>query len=193
MQRRRRLFLLIPLLASACVGLRHHQSETCSPPPPSAGDIPALDLAGDFELTFVATLGEHRGSRESGVLILKPRDSVRLHPVRLDGSPDPSRIEPYWGSARIRLDRVGAYVEGTVTSEKADAPGVLVTAVPSRRTISLSLGSARNQPAVLVLDGRYVAAPITEVTPGGFRGTWDATIGTIDYHAAGYYCAVRRH
>jgi hypothetical protein len=107
----------------------------------------------------------------------------------------PTGREPYWGSAKIDLDRVGAYTEGSVASEDSVAPGVVVSRSESpgkRPTLGISLGSNRNRRGTYILDGAFIDARIVEVTPGGFRGPWEASVGPTTYRAAGFFCAERQ-
>jgi hypothetical protein len=57
----------------------------------------------------------------------------------------------------------------------------------------LLFGASGNNLRLVTLDGANLATRIDEVSTTGFRGTCDATIGTTDYHAAGFFCAVRRN
>ena len=180
---------------SACAGWPRARRIECQPPEHTAPSPFARDLVGTYQLTFVATEGERKGHAVTGSLTLHQRDSLDAVVPRIDGTPNPYTREPVWGAATLNLDEVGAYTEGTISSHDPSAPGIAVheSLRPNGvRALALSIGSGRNQRGRLILDGAFIDAPIVDVTPNGFRGRWDASIGTMSYHAAGFFCAELR-
>ena len=147
-----------------------------------------------YRLAFVATQGPEREHSVAGSLILHRRDSTHAR-RRFDGTRIPLWSEPYWGAAVIAFERVGAEVNGSTEADDPDVPGVSVYQRQYRDgswEAGLLFGTSENNLRIVTLDGADLATRIDEVSSKGFRGTWDATIGTTDYHAAGLFCAVRQ-
>ena len=181
----------------ACRTVPSSHSTSCQPSQesqPKAEPFELSHLEGQYLLTFVSTSADRGRRSVTGRLTLFARDSLRLRPRRFDGTPNPNRIEPFWGAASIELGKVGAYVEGPTDAVDPAAPGVVVYAMQMRDSsweTGLSFGANRNRPDLIILDGAYLEAPVLEVTSTGFRGIWSASIGPTTYKAAGFFCAVR--
>lgn len=156
----------------------------------------AAGLGGQYTLVFVATAGERRGRVERGRMVLIPRDSAGAIIYTLRREPHPNAREPYFGSAEIALDSLGAYTHGTLESTDPGQPGIAIWEYHWDRaedptSIQLIVGSGATRRDVMTFDGPYVDIQIRELTPGGFRGIWEASLGHTTYRAAGYFCAAR--
>ena len=194
----RQVYLVIILTSAAgCRFVPHSAAVPCQAAPIRQRIADSLDLstlAGVYRLAFVATKGPERERSVTGSLILHRRESTEAR-RRFDGTLIPLRSEPYWGSAVIALERVGAEVGGSTEADDSNVPGVSVYQTQYRDgswEAGLLFGTSGNNLRLITLDGPNLATRIDEVTTKGFRGTWDATIGTIDYHATGFFCAVRQ-
>lgn len=159
-------------------------------------DATAAGLAGRYNLVFVATEGERRGRVERGRMVILPRDSAGAIIYTRRGEPHPNLREPYFGSAEINLDSLGAYTNGTLASLDPKRPGIAVQEWRWDRgeeptSITLVVGSKATRRDVMTLDGPHVDIQVRELTPGGFRGGWVASLGHTSYRAAGYFCAAR--
>ena len=190
-------FLIILCFAGGCRLVHHSAPVSCQAAPTRQGVADSLDLStleGVYRLAFVATQGPEREHVATGSLILHRRDSTQGR-RRFDGTLIPLWSEPYWGSAVIAFERVGAEVGGSTEADDSNVPGVSVYQRQYRDgswEAGLLLGTSGNNLRIITLDGANLATRIDEVSAKGFRGTWDATIGTTDYHAAGFFCAVRQ-
>ena len=88
---------------------------------------------------------------------------------------------------RNDVDEVGLMTAGTpLESRDANRPGVVASLDSLRGGLEFMLGY---QP---MLDGGYNALTVTSTRDDLFAGRWESSIGTVDYHAAGYFCAQRR-
>lgn len=129
-------------------------------------------------------------------MALLPRDSAGAIIYKLDGDPYPDLREPYFGSAEIDLDSLGAYTNGTLASLDPKRPGIAVQEWHWERgeeptSITLIVGSEATRRDVMTFDGPHVDIQVRELTPVGFRGGWVASLGHTSYRAAGYFCAAR--
>ena len=189
------------LLAAAAVTCapfaRYAAPADCSPTRATLPrDATAAGLAGRYDLVFVATDGERRGRVERGRMVLLPRDSADAIIYTRRGEPDPHMREPYFGSAEINLDSLGAYTHGTLASLDPKRPGIVVhewhfDRAEEPTSITLTVGSESTRRDIARFDGNHVDIRVRELGPGGFRGVWEATAGHTTYHAAGYFCAAR--
>ena len=191
-----RITALLPaLLIEAILGCARAPSNRLVPcaRPTAKSFVDLPNLAGTYEIEFIATDGEHRGKRVHGKLELWARDSVGSIPHRLDGRSNSKVREPYFGYMTADLASLGGFTEGLVTSRDVNAPGVTVWSWTDRAEgqVELRLGSNRNRRDRFILDGAYVGADLLEATPMRFAGRWDATIGHSVPHASGYFCAHR--
>jgi hypothetical protein len=159
-------------------------------------DATAAGLGGHYNLVVVATEGERRGRVERGRMVLLPRDSASAIVYTLNREPHPNAREPYFGTAEVALDSLGAYTRGTLSSTDPTQPGIAIWEYHWDRaeeptSIQLIVGSGATRRDVITFDGPYVDIQVRELTPGGFRGTWEASLGHTTYRAAGYFCAAR--
>lgn len=189
------------LLAAAAVTCapfsRHAPPADCSPTRATLPrDATAAGLAGRYNLVFVATEGERRGRVERGQLVLLTRDSADAIIYTLRREPHPNVRESYYGSADIALDSLGAYTHGTLASLDPKRPGITVREwhwdrAEEPTSIELIAGSEATRRDIMTFDGPHVGIQVRELTPGGFRGVWEASVGHTSYRAAGYFCAAR--
>lgn len=190
--------VLLAAAAVACVPfLRHAAPADCKPTRATLPrDATAAGLAGRYNLVFVATEGERRGRVARGRMVLLPRDSADAIIYTRRGEPHPNVREPYFGSAEIALDSLGAYTNGTLASLDPKRPGIAVQEWHWERgeeptSINLIVGSKATRRDIVTLDGNHVDIGVRELTPGGFRGGWVASVGHTSYRSAGYFCAAR--
>ena len=156
----------------------------------------AAGMDGQYHLVFVATEGEHKGRVARGRLELLSRDSAAAIRYTFSGKPHPHLREPYYGSAEVDLESLGAYTSGTLASRDPARPGVAVyeyhwDRAEAPTAIQLMVGAERTRRDIIGLDGPFVNIQVREFLPGGFRGTWEASLGITDYRAAGFFCATR--
>ena len=187
--------LLSALLIEAILGCASVPSNRLAPcvPPTTKSFVDLPNLAGSYEIEFIAVDGEHRGKRVHGKLELWTRDSVGSIPHRLDGRSNSKVREPYFGYMTADLASLGGFTEGSVTSRDVDAPGVTVWSWTDRAEgqVELRFGSNRNRRDRFILDGAYVGTELLEATSMRFAGKWKATVGHSGEHASGYFCANR--
>lgn len=175
-----------------CASVSSYRPASCAPPTTrSFVDLP--NLAGMYEIEFIAIDGEHRGKRVRGKLELWARDSVESIPFRLDGRSNPKIREPYFGYMTADLASLGGFTEGSVTSRDVHAPGVTVWSWTDTAggEIELRFGSDRNRRDRFILDGADVGTELLDATAVRFAGRWKATVGHSVEHASGYFCAHR--
>ncbi|MEO7646841.1 MAG: hypothetical protein ABIV11_01205 [Gemmatimonadaceae bacterium] len=190
--------VLLAAAVVACAPLpRYAEPADCGPTRATLPrDATAAGLGGHYNLVFVATEGERRGRVERGRMVLLPRDSAGAIIYTLRREPHPNAREPYFGTAEIALDSLGAYTRGTLSSTDPRQPGIAIREFHWDRaedptSIQLIVGSGTTRRDVFTLDGPYVDIQIRELTPGGFRGVWEASLGHTSYRAAGFFCAAR--
>jgi hypothetical protein len=184
------------LLVSACAGNKAGgEAAACSQMDPNISAVTNVaDLAGEYELTLVATSGPENTHQVSGNLQLHPSDSADRVFTRPDGSVEPNVAMPLYGATGVSLAPVGAVTMGDLSSLDPQRPGVAVLeqrespgAAPG---ITLRLGAQANQRGMVRFDGGYTALDVTWVAPGGFGGSWRS--GVSEQVAAGYFCALKR-
>ena len=129
-------------------------------------------------------------------MVLLPRDSADAIIYTRRGEPHPNAREPYFGSAEINLDSLGAYTHGTLASLDPNRPGVVVSEwhfdhAEEPPSITLTVGSEATRRDIMRFDGNHVDIRVRELRPEGFRGVWEASVGHTSYRAAGYFCAAR--
>lgn len=129
-------------------------------------------------------------------MVLLPRDSADAIIYTIRRVPHPNAREPYFGSAEIALDSLGAYTNGTLASLDPRRPGIAVqewhwARAEEPTSIELIAGSEATRRDVMTFDGPHVDIQVRELTPAGFRGGWVASLGHTSYRAAGYFCAAR--
>jgi hypothetical protein len=187
--------LIISLAAiSGCATGNRGGSLSCEPTPGgNSRSIVATGLAGRYDIAFEATQGERRGRVVRGQLELIARDSSGSILRRLGGAPHPYVRELFFGSATIDLDAVGAYTEGLTSSRDSTSPGVTIWQWTDRKDgpLQLRLGSNLNRRDMAMLDGAYIDAEFTDVSPTSFQGRWQASLGHTSYSASGYFCGRR--
>lgn len=177
---------------AACAPLsRHAAPADCRPTRARLPrDATAAGLAGHYNLVFVATAGERRGRVERGRMVLMPRDSASAIMYTIHREPHPNAREPYFGTAEIALDSLGAYTNGTLSSLDPERPGITVhewhwDRAEEHTSIQLIVGSGATRRDVMTFDGPHVDVQVRELTPAGFRGVWEASLGHTSYRAAG--------
>jgi hypothetical protein len=190
-------FVLLAAAVAACAPLsRYPAPSDCRPTRATLPrDATAAGLGGHYNLVFVATEGERRGRVERGRMVLLPRDSAGAI-IYTRRAPHLNAREPYFGTAEIALDSLGAYTHGTLSSTDPRQPGIAIWEYHWDRadeptSIRLIVGSGATRRDVITFDGPYVDIQVRELTPGGFRGVWEASSGHTTYRAAGYFCAAR--
>jgi hypothetical protein len=196
---------MVALAAAACGGDGGEQSNEES----QAVEIPActatdaqLDAgvtldgrAGAYQLTLVATEGEHAGQRVEGRLELVPNDGTLRQFARPGGAADPATLVPLHGSTDIAVEEVGALRLGDLGSRDPMSPGALV--LETRRetedgevpSITLRLGSLANRRDRVLFDGGFTALYVHSAAESGFTGEWAS--GARGRDAEGYFCAFR--
>jgi hypothetical protein len=151
-------------------------------------------LAGEFQLTLVATTGPRSGHAVSGHLWLELYGGAVTYPTPAAGQPGSDAVYPLHGRAEIRPDLVGATVPGDIRSSDGSQPGVLViewdqpASTPSRE-ITLRFGSLANLPGNRPIDGAYAALFLVSISSERFAGRWES--GVSGMTAGGYFCAER--
>ena len=189
--------LLLSLVAVGCLPLGNVAPADCRSPRETLSlEASAADMGGRYSLVFVATEGDHKGKVARGRMELLRRDSTTA--IRLDGNgrPHPNLREPYYGSAEINLEALGAYTSGSLASRDPTRPGIVVFEWRSKReevptAIQLMIGADKTRRDIISVDGPFVDIQVREFLPEGFRGTWEASVGYSDYRSSGFFCANR--
>jgi hypothetical protein len=131
----------------------------------------ALQLAGEFRLTMIATGGARTGRSATGLLTF-------------DG-----RI----GHASIALDSVGAIAAGDIGSRDPNRPGVLLVPAPNDSASAagpmLRFGADANRTDIRAFDSAYLILLVDAITTAGFSGRWRSGVGT--QLSSGHFCADR--
>jgi hypothetical protein len=181
-------------LCSAC----HSRSadarpEECAPVTAAlSASSTAVGLAGEYQLTLVATSGAKTGTAAEGTLTLRPQPEALRYRTRPGGAPDTAVVHPLYGSADLDLTAVDAVEVGSTTSTDPMQPGVLVIErlAAAGKEIVIRLGSEANRRDRQRVDGGYTAMRVLEASPERLMGTWAS--GVSRERSAGYFCAVRK-
>ncbi len=185
--------LPVALVLTACAGNSNGgAAAACSQLDPNiSASTNAAELAGEYQVTLVATDGPERTHQVSGNLELLSSDSATRLFRRPDGSAEPDVQMPLYGSTDLSLAAVGAVTMGDLTSLDPQRPGVAVleqrASAAATPAITLRLGAQANQRDLVRFDGGYTALQVTWVAEGGFGGTWQS--GVSGPEAGGYFCA----
>jgi len=155
----------------------------------------AATLAGEYQLTLVATDGAQQSHSVSGELALVEHNDEDRYIRSPDGSPEPGVVVPLYGTTTVALDRVGAVKLGDLESTDPMKPGVAVMEHRSEQgsslpDIVLRFGSFANQRDITRFDGGFTALRVKWIRSGNFGGTWES--GVTGPEAKGYFCAVRK-
>jgi hypothetical protein len=154
----------------------------------------AATLAGEYQLTLVATEGARQSGSESGDLTLLEHNDEDRYFRSTDGSPVPGVIVPLYGTTTVSLDRVGAVKLGDLESTDPMKPGVAVMEHRAEQgslpDIVLRFGSFANQRDITRFDGGFTALRVKWIQSGNFGGTWES--GVMGPEAKGYFCAMRK-
>ena len=152
------------------------------------------NLAGEYQLTLVATEGAQQSHSVSGELALVEHNDEDRYIRSPDGSPEPGVVVPLYGTTTVSLDRVGAVKLGDLESTDPMKPGVAVMEHRAEQSslpdIVLRFGSLANQRDITRFDGGFTALRVKWVRSGNFGGTWES--GVMGPEAKGYFCAVRK-
>jgi hypothetical protein len=153
------------------------------------------DLAGEYELVLYATSGPKVGATVTGRLTLRPQSEALLAVPDVDGTPLPGASMPLYGSADIRLDRVGGTAAGETDDASPAAPGVGLysQAGSSDRPpgLTLRLGTEANRRGQIRFDGTYMSLAVRDSGAQAFSGEWRSG-GVEGEEASGRFCASRR-
>ena len=156
-------------------------------------------MAGGYDVLFVATGGGRAGSQVVGRLDLRPQDAAL---VPMESADSLTRTtQPAVGSLDVATDSIGAVRMGDLMASDPRQPGVGVY-VTARRTgeitnIVARIGSgsnARPVPGMTAFDGGHFTLHVKRVTEAGFWGDWisDPGPGGVgNQEARGHFCAMK--
>lgn len=152
------------------------------------------DLAGEYELALYATSGARVGATVTGRLILLAQSEALLAVPDVDGTPLPGASMPLYGSADVRLDRVGASAAGALDGASPAAPGVGLYSQAGQGDLppglTLRLGTEANRRGQIRFDGTYMSLAVRDSGTDGFSGEWRS--GEVEGEkASGRFCASR--
>jgi hypothetical protein len=152
------------------------------------------ELAGEYELALYATSGPRVGATVTGRLTLVAQSEALLAVPDVDGTPLPGASMPLYGSADVRLERVGATAAGEVGDQDPTAPGVGGYSQAGQGDLppglTLRLGTEANRRGQIRFDGTYMSLAVRDSGADGFSGEW-RTGGVEGEEASGRFCASR--
>ena len=154
----------------------------CAPASGQLGSHATLAThAGRYRLTLV--------QRVDGVDVALARGTLVLHQQVPGLETLGTASTPLYGTADLDLGKVRAQHVGSVGSEFAEAPGVLVLEFDRNgvRHILLRFGSAANRRDRVIPDGAYTVMEVLEISGNGFSGSWRS--GSNASSVGGRFCA----
>lgn len=190
-----------PPLALVCAAALTACNRQGSPPSPQAcapvegtlsRSASSEGLAGQYDLTVVATAGDSTGRTARGTLILHAHEGDMRAYRGPGGRVDTTVTMSQYGTTDLTPEAVGAVRMGSLDSMDPNKPGVLVIErrAGTAPSITIRLGSQSNERGVFAFDGGFTALTVQSIGPNGFAGNWRS--GVRDTNAEGYFCALRR-
>ena len=177
---------------AGCAQARRTAAHDACTPPPSRALVPfaparALALAGEYEITLLADEGPRTGQAAHGSISLHPSDTLRRYYVNPFGQGWRRRGDrPLMGWGQLHGD-VGLMTAGTsLASRDSTWPGIVSSLDSLGAGLRFMFGYR------LMLDGGFNELTVTAVSPDGFHGRWESSMGMTTYQAAGFFCARRR-
>jgi len=154
----------------------------CTQPAPElAGPGSLVGMAGSYALTMVgaAAYGSIATAEGTLALIEQIPELLEMNSVRT----------PLYGATDIDVAAVGALPVGDLSSDDAQAPGVLVMESSAENVprIRLRFGSEANRGDLVRFDGGFTELTVTEFANGGFSGIWRS--GVQGTSSDGFFCA----
>jgi len=157
-----------------------------------SSDLTIEHLAGDFDITFVATSANAADRSVATTISLHPTDADHRQVMMPGDRPAPDVITPYYGTLESNLRDVGAVDVGDVQSLDVSQPGALVLYSgyeAGNPQITIRFGSEANRYGSVRFDGGYFVLRVQELTEIGIRGTWAS--GVTGNDVEGYFCATK--
>lgn len=189
------------IAVAATVGAcAHRRAAAVSPATPSksgaatctaaVGSLPqgtnVASIAGDYQLTLVATAGPRNGWKTDGTLSLDPPARSSSPPTQLTGL------------VTVMLDSIGAVAPSRSTSAATAIPAVAVQWAMAKDgvqtpQITIRLATTAASTGTRMIEGSYMALHVAAIAGDGFSGRWESAKGGMEVQpASGYFCARTR-